>query len=219
MPSAATGDAAPYIFCDDEFAEYTPWNQPAQDDQGNTIPNPDAEDQLLTVQDLFPSQVSGRFPFWISLFNGYDFDVNGYENLCDLPGLSAVTSFVPASIETTDENIKTGNVVRHFTLCPPAWSRTAPMTHSVATLASVIAYDGYPTSGAKTALDTFAPMSATLYHELFHLTDTTDNPTGDPMSTFASSPSSMPPQPVPANALPASFQPRRLHNRREKSAY
>ncbi|KAL4861743.1 hypothetical protein BDV12DRAFT_203715 [Aspergillus spectabilis] len=43
--------------------------------------------------------------------------------------------------------------------------------HGYETLAEVVSSDNYPTAGAKIDRSALTSLSATLYHELFHLTD------------------------------------------------
>ncbi|KAL2810287.1 hypothetical protein BJX63DRAFT_434452 [Aspergillus granulosus] len=43
--------------------------------------------------------------------------------------------------------------------------------HGYATLADVVSSNNYPTAGAQTDPSALTSLSATLYHELFHLTD------------------------------------------------
>ncbi|KAL3433587.1 hypothetical protein BDV09DRAFT_196682 [Aspergillus tetrazonus] len=60
---------------------------------------------------------------------------------------------------------------RHVCFCDTAFVAKSGDLHGYATLADVVSSNKYPTAGAQTDPLALTSLSATLYHELFHLTD------------------------------------------------
>ncbi|KAL4756048.1 uncharacterized protein BDW70DRAFT_145490 [Aspergillus foveolatus] len=58
----------------------------------------------------------------------------------------------------------------HVYFCDTAFV-AKPGEHGYATPADVVSSNKYPTAGAQTDISALTSLSATLYHELFHLTD------------------------------------------------
>ncbi|KAH7120730.1 hypothetical protein EDB81DRAFT_667000 [Dactylonectria macrodidyma] len=179
----------PYFFCDDSIATYTPWNQPARNSQGQTIPDPDNEGDLVTVTKLFPfleNTVMGKYdtqPFYMDLFNAYNFHGTNVERMC-FDTLYAVTPHSYENEANGVPGVTVGAFDRFIVFCNQAYSPAAGTAHSAASLDYITSYDGYPAGRVmggpnRPRLDAFAPISGTFYHELFHLTDTAAT-TGDP---------------------------------------
>lgn len=66
-----------------------------------------------------------------------------------------------------------GTANRHILFCPASFS-PATGFHSYPSITQAVSEDNYPVPGLKTAsnaLDILLPVSVTLYHELYYLTD------------------------------------------------
>lgn len=77
---------------------------------------------------------------------------------------------------------------RNMLLCPSVWEegQTPPgmANHAVGSLASIIESANYPFADSAHGLDSYTIQGATLYHKLFHLSDTKALPTGDPYGMY-----------------------------------
>lgn len=194
----------PRVFCSADAGELVEWTQPVKDANGNAVEVSSDPLEYLTLEDVFAIQASksGSHAFWMKSFNGYDIDFRGEETLC--PGANtdgtlryAKTSVVPQAL---DEGVDftLGQANRHILFCPASFSPDG--AHSYPSIAEAVSEDNYPTAGTKTAdvaLDHLLPVSATLYHELYHLTD--DNNTPDSACKFfcfTSLPDSTSPSPL-----------------------
>ncbi|KAI0419880.1 hypothetical protein F5X98DRAFT_334186 [Xylaria grammica] len=182
----------PWIFCN-EPGDYAPWNQPAKDQTGNYIPSTVRFDEYgqtiptdyYTVGQLFPlyAQSSSVRAYFIKAFNGYQFDGSGYTPTCSKPDRYAYTNLkIPGNdlaVRPT-VNVDLGQYNRFVVLCPDAFllSQALNQLHSYPSLAQAVSSSHYPGSSGD-PLDRYVPLSGTLYHELYHLTDH-NNPSGDP---------------------------------------
>ncbi|KAL4733540.1 hypothetical protein BDV11DRAFT_175602 [Aspergillus similis] len=113
-------------------------------------------------------------PFWVSKLKGYVFDGSGEESLCDKTTRVASTSRADTNAGTeagSPEGFTYAAFNRHIHLCPPAFVANPRGHHGYATLADVVSYSTYPILASKDPAQ-FSSLSCTLYHELFHLTDT-----------------------------------------------
>lgn len=124
--------------------------------------------------------------FWFESFKGYDFDYKGHDTLCHpapedgrkrYAKTARPTSSWPPIIIPNAE-FEFGKANRHILFCPPAFTPDKG-SHSYPSLAEVIDEDNYPIAGLRDpsqAIDKLLPVSATLYHELYHLTDADNTP-------------------------------------------
>ncbi|KAJ5664209.1 hypothetical protein N7507_004940 [Penicillium longicatenatum] len=183
----------PYIFCGDAFATYAPWDQPAKDSSGNTIPDgtdDNGDTVYIKVNQVFPeeSRKAGWIAFWLSIFSAYTFDIGtSTSTMCSRSDRFAATS--KASTQYPAKLVTGGTYDRHTFLCDATFDPigNGKQTHSIAELATIISYDGYPVEGNGKGLDRYGTYSSTLYHEIIHLTDSAGT-TGDPFGRFYSFP-------------------------------
>lgn len=113
-------------------------------------------------------------PFLVSQLKGYVFDASGKEKLCDKPNRVAATSRADtkAGTETgSPEGFTYATFNRHVYFCDTAFAANPGAPHGYANLADIISSTNYPTAGAQTDPLELTSLSATLYYELFHLTD------------------------------------------------
>ncbi|KAF2634389.1 hypothetical protein P280DRAFT_361918, partial [Massarina eburnea CBS 473.64] len=173
--SVAPGN--PWMFCSEAAGEYTPFDQPIKDEDGSNIAktvdqngNPD----LLTLREVFPVQASDPRieAFYIEAFKGYDMDTNGYDTLCGKPSLYAVTAR-PLPNNIVEEHVDVVRYNRHILFCPPTFSPGTGHPHSYPSLSQAVSSDHYPGDKTGLMLDQYVPVSATFYHELWHLADPT----------------------------------------------
>ncbi|KAF5869955.1 uncharacterized protein Bfra_010100 [Botrytis fragariae] len=171
--------AAPWIFCGDAFASKVPWDQPAKDRNGVEIAK--EEDETGTITDywtlgsLLPTLAaqSINVAYYIDALKSYM--VESKPALCDPNvGPYAVTS--RRSYTSTVQSVSIGTHDRFAYFCPRTFDPTGQAKpsdlHSVSSLSTSITLIGQD-------LDRLLPLSATLYHELFHITDS-DESTRDP---------------------------------------
>lgn len=182
--SSPVTNAPPWIFCGGGFANYQPWGQPAMDHAGQYIPNGYASDGVtvtsyLTVQEAFPSLFAQYtpsapwLPYWITALNGYYFDK---KEICSSQTTQRYASTTTRGYTPQNQYVAVSSWDRNVFFCPRAFSPTTvanPSTaHSIAGLATAVSTDMYPTSPfPQTALDQYIPLSGTMYHELYHITD------------------------------------------------
>jgi hypothetical protein len=169
----------------------------------------------LTLNEAFlaiRNKWRGSYPFWISAFNGYAFDNKDPNTMCPATGVddegnpavrAALTTkpFPLALVDKDDIEFDLGQSNRMVILCPLAFN--AMVMHSAGSLAQAISADKYPKPGSTDKsiyLDRLVPRSATLYHELYHLTDSSNTP--DTACMYYSLP--------PQNVFPLSFPRHRL---------
>ncbi|OKL55214.1 hypothetical protein UA08_09513 [Talaromyces atroroseus] len=190
----------PLFWCSDAFADFADWDEPAKDKNGNTIPKPNSGDNVFTLEQLFPDLYEGiqggksMEPFWADVFNGYVVQGTDVERLC-FSTLYAATPRARAADNVKDGiDVKVGTFERFIYFCNNGWTQRPGVKENtaLASLADAITYANYPTAGSRAqSLAAFTPISATFYHELFHLTDyTTDTKTkpitGDPFPGLGS---------------------------------
>ncbi|THV51915.1 hypothetical protein BGAL_0095g00310 [Botrytis galanthina] len=171
--------AAPWIFCGDAFATRAPWDQPAKDENGKEIAKQKDENgditDYWTLGSLLPSLAAkaGAIAYYIDALKSYM--VEDKPALCD-PNTStyAVTSRRSTTSQVGDFKIGTHDRFTYF--CPRTFDPTGQarpsVLHSVSSLSTSTTLIGQD-------LDRLLPLSATLYHELFHLTDS-EQSTRDP---------------------------------------
>lgn len=167
----------PYIFCGDAFAAYAPWDQPAKDSKGEQVEDgtdDDGDTVYIKVNEVFPvlARRNGWIAFWLSIFKGYIFDIGDVSSaMCSYPGRFAATS--KSSNTYPAQQVTGGTYDRHTFLCDATFDPVGngKQTHAVEKLSTIISYDGYPVEGNDKGIDQYGTYSATLYHELFHLTD------------------------------------------------
>lgn len=186
----ATAGTKPYFFCDDSFATYAPWDQIAKDASGQDIPDR-VNGGFITVQTLF-SNIKGTtqrnipvLPFWADKFNAYIFSGVSQQRLCD----GTIFAHTPRARDSTYANnhvdVEAGTFGRFIYFCDKGWNSRPGTTATVASLADIVTYEGYPTAGSdEQEIVDLMPISATFYHELYHLTDQTDLPTDDNYSMY-----------------------------------
>ncbi|KAJ6143657.1 hypothetical protein N7471_003110 [Penicillium samsonianum] len=179
----------PRLFCGAEAGIHQPWAESVvKDHKGKdvvTARDPDTKEPTEYLNLGKASPRDSRNPkanaFWMSAFNGYDIDFKGETSLCaDKPksgGLRyAKTALAPvhvAPIWADGAKFAVGKTNGHILFCPPAFSPDKGF-HSYSSLTKAVETDNYPEAGVKDAskaLDKLMPVSATLYHEIYHLTD------------------------------------------------
>jgi hypothetical protein len=162
---------------------------------GNPVPKAHDENNPITIEELFVSlqgeKQGGRSvePFWVDFLKAYMMFGTDVNRLC-FDTLYASTPKSENARSVFELGVDLGTFDRFIFFCDQAWTdrpgrigNTQPPP-----LSSFITYDGYPTAGSGVSISNFVPVSATLYHELFHLTDY-GQPTNDPfgMSSFKAS--------------------------------
>lgn len=171
----------PWIFCDQSFCENAPLDQPGKDSQGDFIQTSDAPVKYITLGDIFPTFAKGHSAFYIDEFKGYTFVSFGkdpktntpivYTNLCQNPDHYASTCG-PQIPNVLGLAVTFGTLSKFVQSCSQGFDPQAGSAHSHPLLATAISSDGYPTpTRPGIYLDKFMPISATFYHELYHLTD------------------------------------------------
>ncbi|EEQ32194.1 hypothetical protein McanMca71_005424 [Microsporum canis] len=176
----------PRIFCSEDAGEYAPWDQPIKDENGKEIPYAKDENtgevtKYWTVGEVFVIQknkYADAAAYWMRSYNGYAF-VRGAlctktENKMDY----AKTSAIPPIPYTEGEELYFGKANRYILFCPLAFDAPSGKPHSLSSLADAASSANYPSGAGTPKLDGILPRSATLYHELYHLTDNGD--TSDP---------------------------------------
>ncbi|KAL4861860.1 hypothetical protein BDV12DRAFT_190800 [Aspergillus spectabilis] len=182
----------PRIFCGPEAGVVQPWrNSVVRDREGRDVvafedPETGAR-EYLTLGDAFvePANNPKARAFWFDSFNGYDLDYGGEDSLCAEDPVDGRRRYAkvarPASswppIFTDDAEFEFGRANRHILFCPPSFEPGG--SHSYPSLARAIDEDYYPTAGLRDvsqALDRMLTVSATMYHELYHLTDADNTP-------------------------------------------
>ncbi|KAJ8121085.1 hypothetical protein ONZ43_g2377 [Nemania bipapillata] len=208
IPRAAV-PGNPWIFCSEDSGEYTPYNQPVKNSEGSFAIIDKAYNEagelvpteLLTLDDVFIQEARNPDlnPFFIKATNSYTFDSNGYETLCGKPTLFATTGRpqnTPDSFVYEQYEVTLGLYNRHILFCPPTFHILADdpgyanAPHNYPSLAQAVSADNYPSGNPGdgtpvTQLDRLLPISATLYHELYHLTDSEELTTDDPFNSIA----------------------------------
>jgi hypothetical protein len=190
----------PRLFCGPEAGEHQPWAESvvkdhnAQDVVTERDPETQQPTEYLKLGTAFMNTV--RDPnanaFWFSAFNGYDLDFKGETTLCPENPKDGKRRFAktarPASswpvIFSDDADFTFGRANRHILFCPLSFSPPSG-SHSYPSLTKAVEEDNYPTAGLKDAneaLDKMMPVSSTMYHELYHLTD--DDNTKDQACTY-----------------------------------
>jgi hypothetical protein len=190
----------PRLFCGPEAGEHQPWAESVVKDHNGqdvvTARDPETQQptEYLKLGTAFLNTV--RDPnanaFWFSAFNGYDLDFKGETTLCpenpkDGKRRLAKTARPASSwpvIFSDDADFTFGRANRHILFCPLSFSPPSG-SHSYPSLTKAVEEDNYPTAGLKDeneALDKMMPVSSTMYHELYHLTD--DDNTKDQACTY-----------------------------------
>ncbi|KAK3941415.1 hypothetical protein QBC46DRAFT_382650 [Diplogelasinospora grovesii] len=187
------GPGNPWIFCSEAAGEYTPFDQPIKDkdgdyavtdyyldEAGDVVPT-----EFLKLGQVYPAQASNSDinAFYMTAFSGYDFDTNGFQTLCGKPSLYAVTAWpqaTPNQLVVDEAEIELAQEGRHVLFCPPSFTPGTGAPHSYPSLAQAVSSGNYPTgnqadlgTSKSMPLDKYMPVSATFYHELYHLTDST----------------------------------------------
>lgn len=134
------------------------------------------EIKYVTVEDAFPIVEFGNwFAHWVPALNAYEFA--NRDDLCKEGETAARVSrkSPPHGTEKTISKLQLGQTGRSALLCPRAFVADPKKTHGFPSLAGAVT--NYPTAGSEVpehALERLLPISATLYHELYHLTDNGD---------------------------------------------
>lgn len=184
------------LFCNDDYAEKKSWLTVARDGNGNEMTYiEDGYEEEHTIMEVYPNlndirvagvvsdgQSQNVVPFWVSLLNGYVFAGldDDLESLCAKTTRQALTSRadVNAGSEAgSPSGFTYATFDRHILLCPRSFSPAGEF-HTIDSLDTVVSAARYPTENAlQYAVTT---ISATLFHELFHMVDTagTDNDNG-----------------------------------------
>ncbi|KAH0525993.1 hypothetical protein TsFJ059_009378 [Trichoderma semiorbis] len=191
----------PRIFCSGEAAELAGLGDIVKDKSQNevvTARDPDTNEptEYLTISRAF--RPSGSNIFWMSAYNGY-LNLKKYtpddNQACPVNKVNAdgsggtryaITNKGTRPVELY-KDIEFGNANRVILFCPAAFepdqwvAGAAGNLHNYPSLAQAISPDNYPGNGGtldNLGLDNILPVSATFYHELYHLTDIGD--TADP---------------------------------------
>jgi hypothetical protein len=124
-------------------------------------------------------------PFWADVFNAYIFSGVSQQRLCDST-IFAHTPRVRRSVyDDNNVDVEVGTFGRFIYFCDKGWNSRPGTTATAASLADIITYEGYPTAGSdEQKLVDLMPISATFYHELYHLTDEIDAATDDTYSMY-----------------------------------
>ncbi|KAH6648206.1 hypothetical protein BKA67DRAFT_540016 [Truncatella angustata] len=182
LTNAQVAGENPRVFCSADAGEVVDWTQPVKDNNGNPVEVSTDPVAYLTLEDAFPPQASDPkgHAFWMSAFSGYEMDFSGAETLCPTTDENGRQRYAktarPANAypAITDGAVFTfGTANRHILFCPVSFSPSDGF-HSYPSITQAVSDDNYPTPGLKTkeqALDRLLPVSATMYHELYHLTD------------------------------------------------
>ncbi|KAL3477022.1 hypothetical protein BJX99DRAFT_257927 [Aspergillus californicus] len=134
-----------------------------------------------TILEVYPKlkqmQLDGEgniAPFLVSQLNGYVFDASGQVRLCAKVNRIAATSRADTNAGSeagSPAGFTYATFNRHVYFCDTAFEAKPGVAHGYKTLAEVVSSDNYPTKGSNTGPSALTSLSATLYHELFHLTD------------------------------------------------
>jgi hypothetical protein len=207
----------PYLFCGDSFAQKQDWTYTSIDGQGEEMVKRNENGEATgsyTILEVYPKlkqmQLAGErdpdpantnrniAPFLVSRLNGYVFDASGKDRLCEKVNRVAATSRADTNAGTeagSPVGFTYATFNRHVYFCDTAFEANPGKPHGYETLAEVVSSNNYPTVGAKIDPSALTSLSATLYHELFHLTDSdgtdSDGP-GTGCTLFPPNPSSKP---------------------------
>ncbi|OBT64726.1 hypothetical protein VE03_05912 [Pseudogymnoascus sp. 23342-1-I1] len=131
--------------------------------------------QLEGEYDLDPTNINKNIaPFLVSRLNGYVFDASGKNELCAKPNRVAATSRSDTNAGSeagSPKGFTYATFNRHVYFYDTTFVANLGAPHGYENLADVVSSSNYPTAGAKTDPSALTCISATLYHELFHLTD------------------------------------------------
>ncbi|KAF1732360.1 hypothetical protein CRV24_008553 [Beauveria bassiana] len=183
----------PLLLCSDSELEHEDPDNAVRDNKGEYIvserdPNTNEPVAYLDFWSVFSNlNWPAQHVFWCNIFKGYMFAVN--EKLCSATLQGAVSQETPKVVQGLHgaEPFTIGEPSRVLLVCPQAFDkdRISPdgkvTVHSFPSLAEAVSPDNYPQGHLKQEkyrLDWMLPKSATLYHELYHLTDNYD--TKDP---------------------------------------
>lgn len=194
LPNPQVAGENPRLFCGPEAGEHQPWSESVvKDHNGQDVvterdPETQQPTEYLKLGTAFLN--TARDPdanaFWFSSFKGYDLDFSGETSLC--AGNRFAKTARPASswpvIFSDGADFTFGRANRQILFCPRSFSPPTGF-HSYPSLTKAVEEDNYPTAGLKDeneSLDKMMPVSSTLYHELYHLTD--DDNTKDQACTY-----------------------------------
>ncbi|KAF1819302.1 uncharacterized protein K489DRAFT_434610 [Dissoconium aciculare CBS 342.82] len=168
-----TSGSPPWLFCDGTYATLAPWDQPVRDKDGNFVYQ---DEEPITLLKAFPDDFnSGRLAYYVPQLKGYDFHPFGIGNtgiICeDNPRRGGSTTRAEQAVPKLGLGVTYNQFDRHVFLCPRAFAGVG--THTAEYLAQLTFGNNYV---AKINLSHYITRSATLYHELWHLTDV---PTAD----------------------------------------
>ena len=169
----------PRLFCGAEMGVHQPWNAVLKDNTGTIVEDEDWG--ALPIRAAYPKFIDTNCnAFWVEAFKGYDIDCGGEETLC--PARDADTQKVRHAktanrVEKFEVDEKAGDFTlglgnRHILFCPPVFN--PGNSHAVESLRTATSAANYPKAGEKDidfSLDRYLTISATMYHELYHLTD------------------------------------------------
>ncbi|KAJ2981199.1 hypothetical protein NQ176_g2179 [Zarea fungicola] len=175
-----SGGVVPKLFCsENDFQNQDP-SAVLKDKNGKEVvasTDPKTgEIKYVTVEDAFPIVEFGNwFAHWVPALNAYEFA--NRDDLCKEGETAARVSrkSPPHGTEKTISKLQLGQTGRSALLCPRAFVADPKKTHGFPSLAGAVT--NYPTAGSEVpehALERLLPISATLYHELYHLTDNGD---------------------------------------------
>ncbi|KAJ4854311.1 uncharacterized protein T069G_11290 [Trichoderma breve] len=192
---------APRVLCSGDAHQLVGPGDITRDKNGNRVvtardPTTNEPTEYLSIQDAFKYEEEANF-FWVSAFNGYAQLKKlsaGETEACPKDNIRyAATNRGGTLSKIIEPSFEFGKCNRMILFCPASfdvkqWVAGEPgNAHNFPSLAQAVTIDNYPSAtagkgGTKTlddlGLDNILPRSATLYHELIHLTDNYD--TKDP---------------------------------------
>lgn len=159
IKNSRTGEK-PWLFCNDDFAEFQGWGTVAKDINGEKMlksVNKNGESEWYTLKELYGSLDNGnRQPFWVDQLKGYEFDDDQRSWLYDRKTRYAATLPASQGVQHSDH---TGDFDPHVFLCPTTlnlYSLGDNPSHSKPMLAWVLQSSQYPNAQRQYGLDWFA---------------------------------------------------------------
>ncbi|KAL5342015.1 hypothetical protein BJX70DRAFT_405368 [Aspergillus crustosus] len=183
---------SPRLFCGADAATFQDWSASVvRDRDGNDVVwSEDPETghvEYLGLGRAF-GEMAGDLnarAFWFDAYNGYSIHFERQESVCQsnsnrlmYANTARPMSSWPSSALSPGVDFEFGRANRHIMLCPPSFNPSGGV-HSYPSLARAVHEDTYPTADVRDpgeALTRMLPVSSTLYHEIYHLTDADNTP-------------------------------------------